>query len=266
MNKVSSDMLRIGQLEMLNILNEIDRICRKYQIDYWLEFETLLGAIRHEGFIPWDDDCDIGMMRSDFNRFKDVISKELSTEFFFQTKETDPKYWRKMAKIRSNKIKMVEHDESLNESYHQGVYIDIFIYDFYPKWALSVASIINTCQNIRKLRKKFPKKSLSRNLVNLACLPVTIFYYFFKYLVGFLFRRTQSEPSDYVGSGMDQSGAFYLTESSNIFPICRQAKFENKYFYIPNKSEQILNNLYGDYLVLPKVEDRINHSKCICFF
>ena len=65
---------------------------------------------------------------------------------------------------------------------------------------------------------------------------------------------------------MDQSGAFYLTESSNIFPICRQAKFENKYFYIPNKSEQILNNLYGDYLVLPKVEDRINHSKCICFF
>lgn len=105
MNNAHSDMLKIGQTEMFNILSEIDRICRKHQIKYWLEFGTLLGAIRHNGFIPWDDDCDIGMMRSDFIRFKNVISKELSSNFFFQTRQTDEKYWRKIVKIRSNKIK-----------------------------------------------------------------------------------------------------------------------------------------------------------------
>lgn len=89
MNNAHSDMLKIGQTEMFNILSEIDRICRKHQIKYWLEFGTLLGAIRHKGLIPWDDDCDIGMMRSDFIRFKNVILKELSPDFFFQTKQTD---------------------------------------------------------------------------------------------------------------------------------------------------------------------------------
>lgn len=182
-------MLRIGQTEMLNILIEIDRICHKYQIEYWLEFGTLLGAIRHKGFIPWDDDCDIGMMRTDFNRFKDVVSKELSADFFFQTKETDPKYRRKMAKIRSNKIKMIEHDESLNEPYHQGVYVDIFVYDFYPTWALSAAKIINTCQDIRKVRRNFPKKSLRRHFVNFACFPVVLFYSIFKSAVSIVFKK-----------------------------------------------------------------------------
>lgn len=65
---------------------------------------------------------------------------------------------------------------------------------------------------------------------------------------------------------MDQSGSLYLTESNNIFPLSREVKFENKYFYIPNKSEEILKNLYGDYLILPPDADRKKHSKCICYF
>lgn len=189
MNNFHSDMLKIGQTEMLNILIEIDRICRKHQIKYWLEFGTLLGAIRHNGFIPWDDDCDIGMMRSDFIRFKNVISKELSSNFFFQTRQTDEKYWRKIVKIRSNKVKMVEHDESMNEPYHQGVYVDIFVYDFYPRWALNISKVINKCQDIRKLRRNYHKNSVKRHLFNLACLPVTLFYSIFKIIVSWVLEK-----------------------------------------------------------------------------
>lgn len=65
---------------------------------------------------------------------------------------------------------------------------------------------------------------------------------------------------------MDQSGSFYLMESHNVFPISRRVQFEGRYFYIPNNAEKILNDLYGDYLILPDKEDRKSHSKCICFF
>ena len=86
MEKFNKEMLKIGQEEMLNILHEIDRICRKHEVKYWLEFGTLLGAVRHQGFIPWDDDCDIGMMRSDFKKLRELIPSELSRDFFLSNK------------------------------------------------------------------------------------------------------------------------------------------------------------------------------------
>lgn len=266
MEKFNEEMLKIGQEEMLNILHEIDRICRKHEVKYWLEFETLLGAVRHQGFIPWDDDCDIGMMRSDFKKLRELIPSELSRDFFFQTNETDPKYWRKMAKIRSNKIKMIEYDEMENEGYHQGVYVDIFVYDFYPKWALKIAAVLNACQNVRKMRRKYPKKSLLRNIVNLMCLPVTGFYIFLRGLCRCIFKKYQNNKSDYVGSGMDQSGSLNLIKADKIFPLTKELQFGDKKFFVPNQFEEVLRDIYGDYLTLPKEEDRKSHSKCICYF
>lgn len=183
MEKFNEEMLKIGQEEMLNILHEIDRICRKHEVKYWLEFGTLLGAVRHQGFIPWDDDCDIGMMRSDFKKLRELIPSELSRDFFFQTNETDPKYWRKMAKIRSNKIKMIEYDEMENEGYHQGVYVDIFVYDFYPKWALKIAAVLYACQNVRKMRRKYPKKKPTKKYCEFDVSSSYWFLYFLKGLM-----------------------------------------------------------------------------------
>lgn len=266
MGRINNEMLKVGQEEMFKILHEIDRICRKHDIKYWLEFGTLLGAVRHKGFIPWDDDCDIGMMRSDFNKLREVIPGELSKDFFFQTNKTDPNYWRKMAKIRSNKVKMIEHDEVENENYHQGVYVDIFIYDFYPAWALRVAAVLNACQDVRKMRRKYPKKSLLRNIVNLACFPVTIFYNILRGLFKCLFKKYQNIRSDYIGSGMDQSGSIYLVRAEKIFPLTKELQFGCDKFFVPNQFEEVLKDIYGDYLTLPREEDRKSHSKCICYF
>lgn len=85
---------------------------------------------------------------------------------------------------------MVEHDESMNEPYHQGVYVDIFIYDFYPRWALNISKVINKCQDIRKLRRNYPKDSAKRHLFNFACLPVTLFYSIFKIIVSWILEKT----------------------------------------------------------------------------
>lgn len=80
---INNNILRKAQLRMLNILLEIDRICQKNNIEYWLAEGTLLGAVRNKGFIPWDDDIDICMLREDYNKFIKIAPKELNSEYFF---------------------------------------------------------------------------------------------------------------------------------------------------------------------------------------
>ena len=84
--------LRKAQLCMLNILIEIDRICRKHDIPYWLDSGTLLGAVRHGGFIPWDDDVDIAIMRSDYPRLKEYLTEELPKDLILQDSINEPNY------------------------------------------------------------------------------------------------------------------------------------------------------------------------------
>ena len=84
--------LRQAQLVMLRMLKIIDYICRKHDLRYWLCSGTLLGAVRHQGFIPWDDDLDICMLREDYNRFIQIAPLEFPTDIFLQTQETDPSY------------------------------------------------------------------------------------------------------------------------------------------------------------------------------
>ncbi len=115
----------------LNALLEADRLCKKHNIRYYLVTGTLLGAVRHKGFIPWDDDLDIGLLRPDYERFLQVAQTELSDRFFLQTNATDPEYFLCYAKIRVNGTRFVE-ESSQNCNIHHGVYIDIFPLDNAP--------------------------------------------------------------------------------------------------------------------------------------
>ena len=77
----------------LDILKEVDKICVKNKINYWVDFGTLIGTIRHQGFIPWDDDIDICILRKDFERFREACAKELDKKFFYQSHETEKEYY-----------------------------------------------------------------------------------------------------------------------------------------------------------------------------
>ncbi|WP_267128104.1 LicD family protein [Erysipelothrix piscisicarius] len=119
------------QQEELNILIEFDRICKKHNIIYSLSSGTLLGAIRHQGFIPWEDDIDVNMSRSEFNRFEQVVAEELNQDFFYQSFKTEKDHYHAFSKIRSNKVELVEKSTDYLNINH-GVWIDIFPYDNIP--------------------------------------------------------------------------------------------------------------------------------------
>jgi lipopolysaccharide cholinephosphotransferase len=108
------------QLIELEILLEVDRICRKNDIKYQLSGGTLLGAVRHQGFIPWDDDIDIIMLRNDYNKFIALCKIELNNSYFLQIPETDDKTPSLYAKIRKNNTAYISY-EYRNINYHHGI-------------------------------------------------------------------------------------------------------------------------------------------------
>lgn len=127
--EVSAEMKKVWQVE-LDILSEIDRICKKHKIKYFLFDGSLLGAIRHGGIIPWDDDIDIAMTRDEFNKFAEVAGKELEKPYFFQTTLND-KVFRSIGQVRNSETTAIMYREFLKEA-NQGIFVDIFIIDKLP--------------------------------------------------------------------------------------------------------------------------------------
>lgn len=124
---IESKVLRKAQLIMLDMLIEFDAICKKHQLQYWLDSGTLLGAVRHQGFIPWDDDIDLSMPIEDYNKLLEIANNEFSSDIFFQTSQTDKNFKFDYIKLRSNKASIVEfHEKDKKINYHQGVFVDVF--------------------------------------------------------------------------------------------------------------------------------------------
>lgn len=127
-NTYGGDLRLLHEL-LLKCLVEFDRICRRHNIRYFLGGGTLLGAIRHGGMIPWDDDMDVMMLREDYEKFLSVVNDELCDEMFFQSSKTDSEYHSIFTKIRLNGTKFVTKYSQQFKNMHQGIFIDIFVHD-----------------------------------------------------------------------------------------------------------------------------------------
>jgi len=123
---MTSKELRDLQLNLLETLKFIDAFCKKHNITYYLIYGSCIGAVRHNGFIPWDDDLDIAMTKDNYDRFCELISKEDTGKYFLQTRETDKYYDLDFAKIRNINTTLIESEEQKTQNIVLGTYIDIF--------------------------------------------------------------------------------------------------------------------------------------------
>lgn len=112
----------------LRMLEQFDAVCKKYDLKYYVYYGTLLGAVRHQGFIPWDDDIDVVMLREDYDRFRAVAPGEFQEPYFFQDSYTDRLIWP-FSKIRDSRTTAIEPKFAKVEGFHQGIFMDIFPLD-----------------------------------------------------------------------------------------------------------------------------------------
>ena len=122
------ELLRKVQLTELEILKTVDKICRENNIKYSLCGGTLLGAVRHKGFIPWDDDIDIAMRRDDYNRFLSLWEQSHPDGYLLQNKSNTPNFSQTFSKIRKDKTTFLQFKNEAG-MYHTGIFIDIFPFD-----------------------------------------------------------------------------------------------------------------------------------------
>ena len=249
---IDPKMLREAQLIMLEMLIEFDAICKKYSLKYWLDSGTLLGAIRHEGFIPWDDDIDLSMPIEDYNKFIEIGASELSTNIFFQTKETDPNFKFDYIKLRSNKASIVEfHEKDREVDYHQGVFVDIF----------PMLTLENSQENKEFYEKIFNEiracSSISLHTPNGIDNPTKR-----ESLIASLDKRHQGwkkKKSKVIYSGeMPDVAAWF--DIAKIFPL-KKIIFEGLKFPVPNDPDHYLGNIYSfNFMELPSLDKRSTHA------
>jgi lipopolysaccharide cholinephosphotransferase len=236
-------ILRRQQMRMLDILLEVDSICKKYDISYWLSSGTLIGAMRHDGFIPWDDDLDIEMLRSDYVRLMQLLPEELPDWLALQNDETDPYYFFFYAKVRDRRSRMLEQNGYDRLWKEQGIYIDIFPMERHPLWLHKLTE--KTVGHMYKIWRTSTDDAKSIKAVRRI-------YNFNKRVLFPCLRAVLSQVT--FGSSVITSGMGipfhnprYIDE---IFPLTTHT-FEGYQLPVPHDADAHLRHIYGDYMQLP---------------
>jgi lipopolysaccharide cholinephosphotransferase len=243
---ISQEVLRAAQQRMYEMLLVFDRICRENGLTYWLDFGTLLGAVRHRGFIPWDDDLDVSMPYNDYLRFLEIAPDVLPKELFLQTKKNDPHYVNFFAKIRDRRSTLIDAWETdKNIRYHQGIFIDIF-----P--AMCVAK--ETLES-RWFRALILASKMTHNR-HIRIDPLT------RFLIDRI-NRYRKERGAYLISAAETMHYLKPVTFETVFPLA-SLSFGEKTFPVPGRFDTYLRRFFGeDYMQLPPVQQRIWHSVVI---
>lgn len=264
----NDELMRIQAIE-LEILKKFAEICKRYSLRYVLDSGTLLGAVRHGGFIPWDDDVDVGMPRTDYERFLEIAQTELGDEYFLQNRKSDPKCPFLFSKIRKNGTLFLEWNKR-NIKMHHGIFIDVFPYDILPDHGRD--AYIDKC---KKLYRRFINGAIP-DVVSQPELKIEWIaketarrstYRFTKVKNALSKNMTADVMDNLFAKYKAQKAAAYtchfyskkiIFEEQQMFPA-KEIKFEDALFYCPACSDEILTNIYGDFMKLPPEDKRHGH-------
>lgn len=259
------------QLTELDMLVEFDKVCRKYNINYVLFGGSLLGAVRHQGYIPWDDDADIGMLREDYETFKKHKDEMNPNICFFQDHDTDPEYRWEYGKLRRTGSTYIRVGQE-HLKCKTGIFVDVFPMDDIP---LSIVGQIFQDLHCYCLRKILWSEVAKENTVGfwkvwftlLSKIPVDFaFHGYEKYS-----KKSRNSSLNRVRClGFPATGMLYkknpLSERYGMpkswFTDRAEYMFEEKKLYSSKDYDTVLKYIYGDYMKLPPEDQREPHSPC----
>lgn len=264
-NLTQEDLRQLHDV-LLEMMCRFDTLCREHDIQYFLGGGTLLGAIRHGGFIPWDDDVDLMMTRENYDKLCTLPVEAFPKGWFLQTYQTDPHYHGDMAKIRLDGTVYSTEFSSRFPQMHQGIFIDIFAHDRTAKSKKMQKLHIFCTTLVRSMVfhkwEETPMQFYGKHKVFCALatgliriLPMR----FLEWLREWIYRWYEKSNSEYFYDGMGmhlQHGAF----PAQLLDKAVYRKFEGKQFPVPENFDAYLTFSYGDYRKMPAEEDRRLHS------
>lgn len=273
-HELKDEDIKALQRCMITCTNEISEVCNKYNIKLILQGGTLLGYVRHNGFIPWDDDVDFGLLRKDYDKFIEIFDKELSDRYYISApRDQFPSYNRFAQIFRKNTI--FDDGQIENDEKPQCISIDLFPLDFAPdnkvlryikgtraNLLMAIGGCVDTYKHMNPKLKSIMISSGNGR-----------FQYTFRMIVGFLFSwrspKRWFEVIDKAVTGYNKTGYLtsgtgrwhYLNEvipTNTVLPL-QKVIFEGVELYAPRDPNYYLTNNYGDYMKIPPTEKREKH-------
>lgn len=264
LREVKIDELKEIQLQILDV---VASFCEKHGINYWLDCGTLLGAIRHGGYIPWDDDIDLGMLRDDYNKFMYLFNKE-NEQYKFYCVENKKDFNYPYGKVLDTETVLYEPDKKHGKKI--SINIDVFVYDNAPDDDKKVDKMYRkrdfyTILNSVKISPvATTKKFHITNIVRIPC------YYILKLLSKAYFSKKIIDNSKkYNNVNTKRIGNFTsykkIIVDKKVFSKFTKIKFEGKLYSAPIGYKDWLQEFYGDYMKLPPVEKRVSTHKFVAY-
>lgn len=261
-NKIDLKKLHNTETE---IMEEITRICRLKKLTYFLIGGTLLGAVRHKGFIPWDDDLDIAMPREDFEIFINECRENLKPKFELDYINTNNKYWLPFAKVRNRNTIYQENIQKKNNQ-KMGMWVDIFPLDYTND--CEGKSLQKREKHIKKLKGILYLKNLREitpednfiKRVGISVLQI-IPNRFLHYLINKLMKGKGNNKNKYFVNFGSQYGIKKQTHLKDKYFPAIDVEFEGKMYKAPRDYDYVLTKIYGkNYMELPPIEKRVTHN------
>ena len=252
---------------ILDILIDFDQVCRNNNIPYSLAYGTLLGAVRHKGFIPWDDDIDVIVTRDNYNKLIDILNVKLQNNHKFICVENTQGFSAPLGKIIDNTtiLKQIGH---YSDKIDLGVYIDVFVYDWIPVDKKRQKKILNKAVFLDKLwsfcGNNFEAYNITiriiRGILNKTSLARWVSIYINKWASSCTFEKVLMAALIY-GVYEREKNTMFFSDLQDL----KDYEFEGHKFLGIKKSDFYLMQWYGDYMKLPPVEARISRHNTIAY-
>lgn len=272
------EVLKKIQQEELKVLKEFIRICDKYDINYFGVFGTVIGTVRHQGFIPWDDDIDIAMPRKDYDIALRAIEEEMGEKYRILTPLTDKNYSVNVTKIQKLGTKFVPFYAKDLKS-ERCIDIDIFPLDNMPEdkkardrqlrktWFLNKLLFLGSSGD-----PVIPLKGWKKSVAAVICKMTHVALKVFHVSPVFLYKLLEKEEKKYNDQDTEYMNTFRVTMSDRsyiskkeMYPLV-EMPFEDMTVYMPHDYDKYLTRLFGDYMTMPPKEKRVNHCPYILDF